>query len=426
MEDLNKNNKTEEKKEKFVLFAISYGDEEAANKSLDELALLIDTAGATEKDRLIQNRDIPEYTTYFGKGKIDELKMLLWDNECDGIVCDDELSPVQAKNLEEALDTKVLDRTQIILDIFAKHASTSEGKLQVELAMLKYRLSRLTGAGKSMSRLGGGIGTRGPGEKKLETDRRLINKRVARLRKELMSLQAHRDVTRVKRIRNNIPTIAIVGYTNAGKSTLINKLTNSDILAKDKLFATLDPTTRNLKLHSGQEVIITDTVGFINKLPHNLIDAFRSTLEEAKYADIIFHVVDASSKDRELQMQVVYNTLEVLGIMNKTVITLFNKCDKFDDYSELRDTKASKSLIISAKEDIGIENVKMVLEDILRKEKIFLERLIPYKEASNLSIIRSKGEIIQEDYRNDGIYIKAYVPKEIYGRCAGLIDKESL
>ena len=277
----------EKETERVILVGVSVTDEDDTQKSLEELKDLASTAGADTVGVVIQNREQVHPGTYVGKGKIEEIKDLLWELEATGIICDDELSPAQMKNLQDELDAKVMDRTLVILDIFASRASTSEGKIQVELAQLKYRQSRLTGFGTALSRLGGGIGTRGPGEKKLEMDRRLIKGRIAQLNRELKDVKRHREVTREQRSRNRIPVAAIVGYTNAGKSTLLNTLTGAGILAEDKLFATLDPTTRELKLPSGQEILLTDTVGFIRKLPHHLIEAFRSTLEEARYADII-------------------------------------------------------------------------------------------------------------------------------------------
>ena len=286
--------KIEEIEEKVILVGVSEQDGDDAEDSVAELAELVKTAGATVVGTMIQKRELIHPGTYIGSGKVAELKLLVEELGATGIVCDDELSPAQLRNLEDMLDTKVMDRTLIILDIFAARATTSEGKIQVELAQLKYRLSRLTGLGRSMSRLGGGIGTRGPGEKKLEIDRRLIKDRIAQLNRELKEVRQHRDITRAQREKNQMPVAAIVGYTNAGKSTLINTLTNAGVLEEDKLFATLDPTTRVLELSGRQQILVTDTVGFIRKLPHHLIEAFKSTLEEAKYADYILHVVDAS------------------------------------------------------------------------------------------------------------------------------------
>ena len=354
--------------------------------------------------------------TYVGKGKIEEIKELLWETDADGSVCDDELSPAQTANLTELLDTKVMDRTLIILDIFAGRASTSEGKIQVELAQLRYRQTQLTGAGKALSRLGGGIGTRGPGEKKLEMDRRLIKNRIALLNRELKDVKRHRDLTREQRSRNHMQVAAIVGYTNAGKSTLLNTLTDAKVLEEDQLFATLDPTTRNLKLPSGQEMLVTDTVGFIRKLPHHLIEAFRSTLEEAKYADLILHVVDSSNPQMDEQMYVVYETLRKLEVMNKPVITVFNKMDRRGENALLRDFQADRTVQISAKTGEGIPELLCAIEQQLREQKILIERMYPYQESSRVQMIRKYGELLEEHYTEEGIYIRAYVPKEIYGR----------
>ena len=402
--------------EKVVLVGISEQDGDDANDSLSELADLVKTAGATVVGTLIQNREKIHPGTYVGTGKVLEIAQLVEQTGATGIVCDDELSPAQLKNLEELLQIKIMDRTLIILDIFAARASTNEGKIQVELAQLKYRLSRLTGLGRSMSRLGGGIGTRGPGEKKLEIDRRLINDRIAQLRRELAEVVKHRDITRAKREKQNVPVVAIVGYTNAGKSTLLNHMTDADVLEEDKLFATLDPTTRVLQLSGRQEVLLTDTVGFIRKLPHHLIEAFKSTLEEAKYADIIFHVVDASNPQREKQMHIVYETLDNLGVKDKKIVTLFNKQDARTDDEPLQDHRADKVLSISAVNNQGLEEVKTILEDMLREDKIYIERVIAYKDAGVIQLIRKQGELLSEEYVADGIAIKAYVPMAVYGK----------
>ena len=401
-------------KEKVILVGVSTDDHDDTEKSLDELEELASTAGAVTVGRVVQNLSQIHPVTYVGKGKLDEIKDLLWETEATGIICDDELSPIQLGNMEDALNTKIMDRTLIILDIFANRASTNEGKIQVELAQLKYRQSRLVGLGKSLSRLGGGIGTRGPGEKKLEMDRRLIKGRIAQLNRELKDVKRHREVTREQRSRNQVPVIAIVGYTNAGKSTLLNTLTGADVLEEDKLFATLDPTTRNLKLPSKQEVLLTDTVGFIRKLPHHLIEAFKSTLEEAKYADIILHVVDASNPQMDEQMYIVYETLMNLEVKNKPVITAFNKQDKVDGEVILRDFKADHVVNISAKTAEGLENLQNVIEEVLREQKILIEQLYPYADAGKIQLIRKYGELLEEEYREEGIFAKGYIPIEIY------------
>ena len=400
--------------ERVILVGVSLTEQEDTRKSLDELKELASTAGAETVGTVIQSRDQVYPGTYVGKGKIDEIKDLLWELNATGIICDDELSPVQMKNLQDELDTKVMDRTLVILDIFAGRASTSEGKIQVELAQLKYRQSRLTGFGTAMSRLGGGIGTRGPGEKKLEMDRRLIKSRIAQLNRELKDVKRHREVTREQRSRNHIPVAAIVGYTNAGKSTLLNTLTGADILAEDQLFATLDPTTRERKLPSGQEILLTDTVGFINKLPHHLIDAFRSTLEEAKFADLILHVVDAANEQMDQQMYTVYETLNNLGVTDKPVITVFNKQDRPGFDGMARDFRADAVVRISAKTGEGIQELLETIEAVLRQQKIFVENLYSYREAAKIQLIRKFGELKSEEYREDGIYVQAYVPVEIY------------
>lgn len=405
-----------EETEKVILVGVSVDDHDDTEQSLDELRELVKTAGAEEVGRVIQNREQIHPVTYVGKGKLEEIKELLWELDATGIVCDDELTPVQMKNLSEALDTKIMDRTLVILDIFAGRASTSEGKIQVELAQLKYRQSQLAGSGKALSRLGGGIGTRGPGEKKLELDRRLIKDRIAQLNRELKEVKRHRELTREQRKQNHMPVAAIVGYTNAGKSTLLNKLTDANVLEEDQLFATLDPTTRNRKLPSGQEILMTDTVGFIRKLPHHLIQAFKSTLEEAKYADMILHVVDASNPQKEEQMFVVYETLRNLEVMNKPVITVFNKMDRLEEETLIRDFQADKIVQISAKTGEGLDKLMEAVEDVLREQKIYIERVYSYQESGKIQLIRKYGELLSEEYKEDGIHVKAYVPQEIYGR----------
>lgn len=405
----------EQLEEKVILVGVSLQDERETEESLAELQELADTAGAVTVGMVIQNREAVHPGTYIGSGKIWEVAQFLEETKATGIICDDELSPAQLRNLEQELQCKVMDRTLLILDIFAGRAVTSEGKIQVELAQLQYRLARLVGLGRSLSRLGGGIGTRGPGEKKLEMDRRLVKSRIAQLRRELEEVKRHRELIRERRKKTSVPVAAIVGYTNAGKSTLLNTLTQAGVLEEDKLFATLDPTTRVLKLESGQEILLTDTVGFIRKLPHHLVEAFKSTLEEAKYADIILHVVDASNPQMDKQMHVVYDTLKQLGVENKTIITLFNKQDRLVQRQTQRDFRADYVMNISARTGEGLEALKAKLEEILTKRQILIERLYGYGEAGKIQLIRKYGQLLTEEYREDGIYVKAYVPREIYG-----------
>ena len=400
--------------ERFILVGVEISDRDDTAESLDELEELINTAGAITVGKVIQNRESIHPGTYIGKGKIEEIRALVEEMDATGIVCDDELSPAQLRNLEDALQTKVLDRTIIILDIFAKRALTREGKIQVELAQLRYRSTRLVGLRNSLSRLGGGIGTRGPGEKKLEVDRRLIKTKINQLKQELKDVKKNRETLRRLRSKNQIPVVAIVGYTNAGKSTLLNYLTNAGVLEEDKLFATLDPTTRNLTLESGQQILLTDTVGFIRKLPHHLIESFRSTLEEAKYSDIILHVVDSSNPDVDKQMHIVYDTLAQLGIQDKTIITVFNKQDKEDAQKVIKDFKADETIKISAKTGWNVDQLLNLIEKILNEQKILIERIFSYQEAGKIQSIRKYGQLLEEEYQQEGIYIKAYVPKDIY------------
>ena len=409
---------TKEIVEKVILLGVDVGDD--TKDSMKELAELVDTAGATVLDSIIQSRERIHPGTYLGKGKIEEVRERIERLDATGVVCDDELTPAQLRNLEDLLDTKVMDRTMVILDIFAKRATTSEGKIQVELAQLKFSAARLIGLRSSLSRLGGGIGTRGPGEKKLEMDRRLIHERISQLKSELKKVESHRELIRKSRDENLAFNVAIVGYTNAGKSTLLNKLTDANILAEDKLFATLDPTTRKLKLGSGQEILVTDTVGFIRKLPHHLIEAFKSTLEEAKYANLLVHMVDASNEEASSQMLVVYDTLRSLDVVDKDIITVFNKTDLIKEGEELpRDFHADKILKMSAKTGDGIEDLKKTIENILQNQRVYLEHIFSYKDAGKIALIRKFGEIKSEEYTDDGISIKAYIPAEIFGKVMG-------
>ena len=403
-----------EQQERVILFAASTNDSDDTEESVEELKELVKTAGAETVGTVIQNRENIHPGTYLGKGKIQELKEMVWESGATGVVCDDELSPAQLKNLEDALDTKVMDRTMIILDIFAARAKTREGKIQVELAQLRYRAVRLVGLRNSLSRLGGGIGTRGLGETKLEVDRRRIHERISQLKSELQDVERHRDVVRKQREQSGTLTAAIVGYTNAGKSTLLNKLTGAGILAEDKLFATLDPTTRALVLPGGEKVLLTDTVGFIRKLPHHLVEAFKSTLEEARYCDVILHVVDCSNPQMDMQMHVVYETLRRLDIKDKEIITVFNKVDRPDADTACRDMSADYKVRLSAKTGEGIGELLDLFAVILRNRRIYFEKVFAYKNAGRIQTIRKSGQLLSEEYQDDGIHVKAYVPVELF------------
>ena len=403
---------TSEQKERIIVVGVATSDNDDTEKSLDELIELGQTAGVETVAKVIQNREKIHPGTYIGKGKIEEVRELVIKHYADTVVCDDELTPAQFNNLSDMLDVKVIDRTVMILDIFAKRASTSEGKLQVELAQLRYRASHLIGGRSELSRLGGGIGTRGPGEQKLEMDRRLIKERITQVRKELEQVKRTRELTRKKRQENPVPVVAIVGYTNAGKSTLLNHLTGAGVLSEDKLFATLDPTTRKLVRENGEEILFTDTVGFIRKLPHHLIQAFRSTLEEAKYADIILHVVDGSNEDMDAQMFTVYETLRKLEVGDKKIVTAFNKIDICESENTLKDLVADRTVKISAKTGDGIENMLDVISEVIADGKKLLDKVFGYDEASVVASVRKYGQIVEEEYRNEGIYIKALIPKE--------------
>lgn len=407
---------TKQQDERLILVTVCTGSSEFAEHSLDELEELVDTAGGITVGRLVQNRESIHPGTYLGSGKLDELIEMIYQTHADGIVCDDELSPAQLRNMEDILQTKVMDRTLVILDIFAKHATTHEGKIQVELAQLKYRAARLVGLRSSLSRLGGGIGTRGPGEKKLEVDRRYIHERISVLKAELREVVRHRDVTRQKRSGSMLPMAAIVGYTNAGKSTLFNRLTGAGVLAEDQLFATLDPAVRVMETEEGQKLLISDTVGFINKLPHNLVEAFRSTLEEARYADMILHVVDASDPQMDLHMYVVYDTLRELGITDKPVITVFNKMDLVTGEIICRDSRADAVFSISAVSGQGVDQLKDGIVQIFRSQSVFVEKLFPYEKAGKVQLIRQYGQLLTEEYTEDGVQVTGYIPARMFGQ----------
>ena len=400
--------------ERVILVGVQQADGDDTEESVKELGELAQTAGAQVVGSVIQNREKIHPGTYIGKGKLDEVRMMLWETDATGIICDDELSPAQLNNLQSELDCKVCDRTLLILDIFARHAVTSEGKLQVELAQLRYRAARLTGLGNSLSRLGGGIGTRGPGEKKLEMDRRLIRTRISHLKQELEEVIRHRELIRAGRKKSEQKIAALVGYTSVGKSAIFKQMTGADVLEDAKLFATLDTTTRGIRLSGKQEVLLTDTVGFIRKLPHHLVEAFKSTLEEVCCADILIHVVDASSPQMEIQMGVVYETLHQLGADDRPVITVFNKQDLLAEPKSFHDHHAELCVAASARTGQGMEEIKAGIEQILRSQKIYIERLYPYDQAGLIQIIRRKGELLSEEYQAKGIFVKAYVTKDIY------------
>ena len=419
----------EDAKERVILVGVQENDAEPEEESLDELAELARTAGAEVAGRLIQKREAMHPVTYIGKGKILELKELLWETDATGIICDDELTSVQLNHLEEELECKIVDRTLLILDIFAGRAVSREGKIQVELAQLKYRAARLVGLRNSLSRLGGGIGTRGPGEKKLEMDRRLIRERISRLKKELREVEEHRERLRTQRKRSNLKVAALVGYTSAGKSSLENALTGAGVLEDAMLFSTLDTTTRSLRLADTQEILLSDTVGFIRKLPHHLVEAFKSTLEEARYSDVILHVVDASDPNWDDHVATVYTTLRQLNIddeKGRPVITVFNKIDKLPedaDQSSIKDLRADRMVYMSARTGAGIPELLSVIEEVLRDQKTYIRHTFSYQEAGKPGLIRKYGEMITEEYLEDGIFVEAYVPKSLIGQL-GLSDED--
>jgi GTP-binding protein HflX len=407
-------NKVEEKLILFVAQKKRHLENEAW-ESLDELEELVQTAGGTTLIKILQRVESFNPAHYIGSGKVQEIKEMIEQYGATGVVCDDELSPVQMKNLTLLLDTKVMDRTMVILDIFAQRARSREGKLQVEMAQLKYQYSRLSGFGEALSRQGGGIGTRGPGEKKLENDKRHIRARMDLLKKEIEEMEKHRSILRSKRQKNKVPVVAIVGYTNAGKSTLLNTLSGSDVYVKNQLFATLDPTTRGVVLPSGTEIMVTDTVGFIRKLPHHLIKAFYSTLEEARYADIILHVIDISSPHILTHKEVVQQTLDMLNIKEIPILNVYNKIDEFMPEVGI-DLNAPDTLGISAKEGENINSLLEKIEEILYQEMKKFKVFIPYHLAEILTYCHQNGERLEEEYANEGIYLSGYIHRDKYYR----------
>ena len=389
------------------------------DRSLDELEELARTAGAETVVRVIQKRPSFEPGTCIGSGRLEEMAGICERDDIDQIIFDHELTATQIRNIEEVCKVHTIDRTMLILDIFAQRATTREGRLQVEIAQHRYRLPRLAGMGVKLSRLGAGIGTRGPGESKLETDKRHIRTRIAALSGELKEIEKRRTHQRARRKKDGVLVCAIVGYTNVGKSTLLNTLTEAGVLAENKLFATLDPTTRLLSLGNDEPLLMTDTVGFIDKLPHHLIDAFRSTLEEAKHADLIVHVVDCSNPEHETQMQVVYQTLKELGVEGKPIFTLMNKQDLLSEEEKNlfeRDMQADRTIEISVKDGTGLDELREVLLSFLRNRKKYVERLYGYDEMGKIQLLRKYGQIVTEEYRDDGVAVTGYVPNEYYNQ----------
>ncbi len=388
-----------------------------AEESLEELARLAESAGAVVCGRIVQARDHPDSATFVGRGKVEELKELIQNEEAELVIFDDELSPAQARNLERALDVKVLDRTQLILDIFAQRAKTKEGKLQVELAQLRYLLPRLAGIGATLSRLGGGIGTRGPGETKLEVDRRRIRSRMADLRREIEEVRRHRRVQREGRKAALSLVAALVGYTNAGKSTLLNALTGADAYADDRLFATLDPTIRQVSLPRGGTLLVVDTVGFIRKLPHDLVAAFRATLEEVTEADVLIHVVDLSSPDWYDQSRAVYDTLGELGALGKPIITAFNKVDLVDRATvEGILARTQMSAAVSARTGDGLQKMLELVEEVAPDPLVRWAFVVPYAEAHVASWIHENGRVLKEEHLDEGIRLEALLRRPLAGR----------
>ena len=400
-------------------------DQKEAAVSLDELEKLLETAGGTLFAQVIQQRQAPVAATYIGTGKLQEIKELCQANDIHLVIFDCELSPAQIKNVENALEegkddfeVRVIDRSMLILDIFALHATTGEGKLQVELAQLRYAVPRLIGRGTELSRLGGGIGTRGPGESKLETDRRHVQRRIAALEAQIAEMDANRQVQRSKRERSGILKVAIVGYTNAGKSTLLNRLTDAGILAENKLFATLDPTTRKYELPSGREILLTDTVGFIRNLPHHLIRAFRSTLEEAKFADAILILVDASDPEADSQLEVTEKLLYDLGAADKPILYVFNKCDVSTDAAQglIRLRNKDNVVAISALDGRGVPDLVDKLELLALGGKRMCVLMIPMNKQGLVAQLYAASAVEDVEYLENGVRVVALLDEKLQGR----------
>lgn len=409
----------EQKQERVILAGVHRGQKDilwdTTEESMRELGELVKTAGGVLVGEMVQNKADIETATYMGEGKLEELKASAEALEADTVVFDDELSPVQMRNITDYLGIKVLDRSMLILDIFAMRAKSGEGKLQVELAQLKYRLPRLRGFGTEMSRTGAGIGTRGPGETRLESDRRHIRRRIGALEEEIRELKKHRLLIRDRRKKDGVIIAALVGYTNAGKSTLLNTLTDADVFAEDKLFATLDPTSRAITLDDNRKILLVDTVGFIRKLPHHLIEAFKSTLEEAVVADVLVHVIDASCEEMDNQIEVVERVLNDIGAVGKPVVAVFNKYDKLDE-TPVAAIKSDKRVYISAKNKTNIQDLIDALADAAPGKKQYVRVCIPYSEGALVSALHESEKVISEEYGERGTVMELMVDARMYAR----------
>ena len=416
---------TDERKERAVLAGVHTGQRDVLNDTTDEsiaeLEELVKTAGGEVVCTVIQNKSDIEAATYMGIGKLEEIKTAVEALEADMVVFDDELSPVQIRNISDFIGVKILDRSTLILDIFAMRAKSGEGKLQVELAQLKYRLPRLRGLGNELSRTGAGIGTRGPGESRLENDRRHIRRRISALEEQIKELKKHRSLIRERREKDGVVTAALVGYTNAGKSTLLNLLTGSDVFAEDKLFATLDPTSRAIVLEDNRKILLVDTVGFIRKLPHNLIEAFKSTLEEAVVADILIHVIDASNEERDNHISVVESVLAEIGVSDKPVIGVFNKCDKTDE-ELIINNKYDANVCISAKYNKNTDKLITAISEVAPGRKQRVRAIIPYSEGSLVNELHEHEKVISEEYSENGTVMELMVDAVMYERIKEYID----
>lgn len=389
-------------------------EDTATYETLDELEALLETAGGTCVAKVLQNRHTPDPHSFIGEGKAQEICTLLENSDANLVIFDNDLSPSQIRALEELTGVTVLDRSALILDIFAQRAKTAEGRLQVELAQYQYLLPKLSGMGKSMSRLGGGIGTRGPGETKLETDRRHIRERINRLQEELNEVRKVRAVQRERRIRNSVPVVALVGYTNAGKSTLLNQLTDAGIPANNRLFDTLDTTTRRLRVSDHLEVLLSDTVGFIAKLPHHLIEAFQATLEELQYADLLLHVIDASDSQREAHIEVVDRLIDKLAKPGIPVLRCYNKADLLEDVNNL--PASEKNIPMCARNGVGLDELLTRIEETLLGKLHHVTMLLPYGEGGVLNILHDQAQVLRVDYAAEGIEVETVCTEELYGR----------